>query len=182
MPMNNEKVYGAKDGVNYSAGSETEAVNRFWRNIFAGCASSRFHRPAEPDAWGSGLNERVQTNLKALSMLLKEINIFSHAPHNDLLSHRVAVPTTMEAYVTASIGRQYAVYFPPGRYTVDLDPWVYVDQVRLRWLDIDRLTWTDPQTVVVRWEGGLNDWGSRGRITLTTPSNGPYVALLEVVE
>ena len=41
MPMNNVKVYGAKDGVNYSAGAESEAIDRFWRNIFAGCASSR---------------------------------------------------------------------------------------------------------------------------------------------
>ena len=182
MPMNNVKVYGAKDGANYSAGTETEAINRFWRNIFAGCASSRFHRPTDGNSWGSGLNERVQTNLKAMSMLLKEINIFSHSPHNDLLSHRVSVPTTMEAYVTANIGRQYAVYFPAGRCTVDLDPWVYVDQLAIRWLDIDRLTWSATETVDVHWEGGLDDWGNRGKVTLTTPSNRPYVALLEVVE
>ncbi len=181
-PMNNVKVYGAKDGVNYSAGTETEAINRFWRNIFAGSASSRFHRPAEPRAWGSGLNERVQTNLKAMRMLLEEMDIFSSSPHNDLLSPRVPVGTTMDAYVTANIGRQYAVYFPPGRYTVDLDPWVYVDELQVRWLDIDRLTWSDAEIVAVRWEGGRSDWGDRGTITLTTPSNRPYVALLDVLE
>jgi hypothetical protein len=182
MPMNNVKVYGARDGVNYSAGTESEAIDRFWRNVFAGCASSRFHRPAEPRAWGSGLNDRVQTNLKAMSMLLAELDIFSSSPHNDLLSHRVAVGTMMEAYATANIGRQYAVYFPPGRYTVDLDPWIYVDELHVRWLDIDRLTWSDPEVVEVRWEGGTNDWGDRGRITLTTPSNRPYVVLLQVVD
>lgn len=183
MPMNNVKVYGGEDGKNYSAGTETEAINRFWRNIFAGCASSRFHRPAEPRVWGAGLNERVQTNLKAMDMLLDELDIFSASPHNDLLSYSVAAaPSAMEAYVTADIGRQYAVYFPPGRFTVDLDPWIYVDRLRVRWLDIDELSWSEPEIVEVQWEGGREDWGDRGTVRLKTPSNRPYVALLEVVE
>ena len=182
MPMNNEKVYGGKDGANYSAGTETEAINRFWRNIFAGCASSRFHRPAEPRVWGSGLNDRVQTNLKAMDMLLQELDIFAASPHNDLLSHRVAaVPNSMEAYVTADIGRQYAVYFPSGRSSINLDPWVYVNEIRIRWLDIDKLKWSDPEIVKVEWEDGRTDWGDRGYILLKTPSSRPYVALLEVV-
>ena len=174
MPMNNVKVYGAKDGVNYSAGSETEAINRFWRNIFAGCASSRFHRPAEPSAWGSGLNKRVQTNLKAMTKLLENMDIFSASPHNDLLWYRVAAaPGSMEAYVTAEIGSQYAVYFPPGRFTVDLDPWIYVDELKVRWLDINSLKWSDTVIVKVPWEGDRNDWGSYGRIRLKTPGNRP---------
>jgi hypothetical protein len=56
MPMNNEKIYGAGDGSNYSAGEGKEAVRRFWRNVFAGCASSRFHRPTDR-GWGIGLGE-----------------------------------------------------------------------------------------------------------------------------
>ncbi len=182
MPMNNEKVYGGKDGRNYSAGTEIEAINRFWRNIFAGCASSRFHRPAEPDAWGAGLSERVQTNLNAMRMFLDEFNIFVAAPHNDLLKPNVAASAVMEGYATANIGQQYAVYFPPGRFMTDLDPWVYVDEVTVRWLDIDRLTWSEPETVEVEWEGSLRDWGDRGTVTLKTPSNRPYVALVEVAD
>jgi hypothetical protein len=181
-PMNHEKVYGGADGVNYSAGSETEAVNRLWRNIFAGAASARFHRPALPRVWGSGLNPRVQTNLKAMRMFLEEFDIFTSQPHNDLLVHRVPVPSTMEAYVSASVGKQYAVYFPAGRYTVELDPWVFVDKVRIRWLDIDQLRWSEPQMVDIRWEGSRQDWGYRGSVWLTTPSNRSYVALIEVVE
>ena len=180
MPMNNEKVYGAGDGVNYSAGTETEAVNRFWRNIFAGCAASRFHRPAE--TWGTGINKRVQINLKAVKMLLEELDIFSCSPHNDLISHRVTVNSTMEAYVMANLGQQYAVYFPPGRYTINLDPWIYMDSLKVKWLDIDNLTWSEPELVEVEWEGDINDWGKRGSIKLTTPSNRPYVVLLEDVD
>ncbi|MEX2401204.1 MAG: hypothetical protein WD423_10560 [Rhodothermales bacterium] len=183
MPMNNEKVYGGADGVNYSAGTETEAINRFWRNIFAGCASSRFHRPALPRVWGSGLNERVQTNLKAMDMLLEEFDIFSASPHNDLLRHRVAAArSAAEAYVTADIGNKYAVYFPRGRFMIDLDPWKYVEQVRVRWLDIEELSWSEPEVFGVQWDGDRSNWGHRGMITLKTPGNESYVALVEVVK
>ncbi|MFO7658184.1 MAG: DUF6298 domain-containing protein [Bacteroidales bacterium] len=184
VPLNNEKIYGATDGSsNYSAGSETEAIDRFWRNIFAGCASARFHRPSSPDKpWGSGLNGRVQTNLKALEMLLEKLDIFACTPHNDLLSPSVSVPSMMEAYVTAKIGHQYAVYFPQGRYKIDLDPWVYADKLKLQWLDINDLKWSNPKIVEVRWVGSNKDWGYQGLITLETPSNRPCVALLEVME
>lgn len=184
VPMNNVKIYGASDGsTNYSAGSENEAIDRFWRNIFGGCASARFHRPSTPNKlWGSGLNERVQTNLKAMNMLLKKLDIVSCTPHNDLLSPRVAVPSTMEAYATANIGHQYAVYFPQGRYIINLDPWVYVKKVKLQWLDINKLEWSEPETIEVNWEGGKHDWGYQGIVSLGTPGNRPCVAFLEVVE
>jgi hypothetical protein len=189
-PMNNEKVYGGGDGVNnYSAGTESEAINRFWRNIFAGTAASRFHRPtdrdntANPRTWGSGLNERVQTNLKAMDMLLEELDIFSASPHNDLLIHAVAAtPASMEAYALANIGKQYAVYFPQGRFMVNLDPWVYADRVEVRWLDIDQLSWSEPEIVEVQWEGSRSDWGDRGTISLKTPGNRSYVVLVEIIQ
>jgi hypothetical protein len=183
MPMNNEKVYGGLDGVNLAAGSETEAMHRFWRNIFAGCASSRFHRPALPRVWGSGLNERAQRNLKAMDMFLQEFDVFKASPHNDLLRHIVAAaPGAMEAYALAAIGRQYAVFFPRGRYMVRLDPWTYVDKVRVRWLNIDTLSWSEPEVVEVRWEGGREEWGDRGEIRLRTPGAESYVVLIDVIE
>lgn len=184
MPMNNVKIYGASDGsTNFSAGSETEAIDRFWRNFFGGCASSRFHRPSNPDKlWGSGLNERVQTNLKALDMLLEKLDIFSCTPHNDLLFPAVSVPSMMEAYVTANIGKQYAIYFPQGRYTINLDPWVYCKKLQLQWLDINNLEWSGPEVVEVKWEGGKHDWGYRGYVKLETPGNRPCIAYLEIVE
>lgn len=131
-------------------------MDRFWHNIFGGCASSRFHRPAMPRAWGSGLNERVQKNLKAMDMLLEELDIVSCSPHNDLLSPVVTVPSTMEAYATANIGHQYAIYFPQGRYTINLDTWVYVDKLKLKWLDINNMEWSESEIIkrdkVWRWE------------------------------
>jgi hypothetical protein len=184
IPMNNVKIYGATDGnKNYSAGSETEAIDRFWRDIFAGCASVRFHRPSSPERpWGSGLNERVQTNLKALNMFMEKFDIFSATPHNDLLSPRVSVPLMMEAYTIANIGHQYAIYFPQGRYKIDLDPWVFAEKLKLQWLDINDLQWSEPEIVEVQWDGSKHDWGFRGLITLETPSNRQCIALLEIIE
>ncbi len=184
MPMNNVKIYGATDGnKNYSAGSETEAIDRFWRDIFAGCASVRFHRPSSPDRpWGSGLNERVQTNLEALNMFLEKFDIFASVPHNDLLSPRVSVPSMMEAFACANIGHQYAIYFPQGRYKIDLDPWVFADKLKLQWLDINYLKWSEPVIVEVQWDGSKHDWGYRGLVTLETPSNRQSIAFLEIVE
>jgi hypothetical protein len=82
----------------------------------------------------------------------------------------------------AEIGEAYAVYFPEGRYTIQLDPWVYADSVQVRWLDIDEGTWSEPEVRSVTWNGGLDQWGHRGRIRLTTPSNTSAVALVEVME
>jgi hypothetical protein len=188
MPMNNEKVYGARAGENRSAGSGQEAVARFWRNIFGGSAASRFHRPAAPAHWGLGLGEAAQVNLKAMTMLIEELDIFACAPGNHLLT---PVIRSTEAYCLANIGKQYAVYFPEGRYLVDLDPWVFVTELRVRWLDIERGVWLAGQTVPVNWEALAPDASYReneirdnlrGRITLATPNNRPHVALLEVIE
>lgn len=184
MPMNNVKIYGGTDGsTNYSAGSETEAINRFWRNIMGGCASARFHRPSVPQkVWGSGLNERVQTNLKALNMLLQKFDIVHSAPHNDLLLPYFSVPQIMEAYVSGNIGKQYAIYFPQGRYKINLDPWVYAKIMELQWLDINALEWSEPEIIEVQWEGSKNDWGFKGWVSLETPSNRPCIALLRIPE
>ncbi|PKA98568.1 hypothetical protein B0O79_2255 [Flavobacteriaceae bacterium MAR_2009_75] len=182
FPINNVKIYGGEDGKNYSAGSESEAMDRFWRNIIGGCAAARFHRPALPRVWGSGLNKRAQTNLEAMNMLLKELDIFSCSPHNDLIVPRVRVPSIMQAYATANIGNQYAIYFPQGRHSISFDPWVYVKKLRLRWLDIDNLKWSEPKIINVDWSGAMYDWGNRGEVLLETPENSPFVALLEVVE
>jgi hypothetical protein len=179
-PFNNVKIYGAGDATNKSSGSGLEAASRLWKNIFAGCASSRFHRPGWNN--GMGLNEHAQINLKAMSILLKELDIFSCSPHNDLLSTRFPVRSAVEAYCTADIGRVYAVYFPAGRYAIDLDPWVYMDELKLRWLDIGKGSWSKEKIVKVQWEGDSKEWGDRGIIRLHTPSNRACVALLETID
>jgi hypothetical protein len=117
-----------------------------------------------------------------MDLFLAEFDLFSAAPHNDLLTHIVAAaPSAVEAYVLANVGHQYAVYFPRGRFMVGLDPWTYVKKARVRWLNIEALAWTEPETIEVKWVGGRNEWGDRGQITLKTPGNEAYVALVDLV-
>jgi hypothetical protein len=177
MPMNNEKIYGAGDGSNYSAGEGKEAVRRFWRNIFAGCASSRFHRPTDR-GWGIGLGELAQTQLKAMNLLLKELDVFSCSPHNDLLT---PLDISSEAYCLADIGKQYAIYFPDGRHAIELDPWVFADAMTLRWLDIERGQWSDETVFPIEQEYFDPSWLHKARVRLQTPDNRPHVALLTIV-
>ena len=40
--MNNVKIYGADSG---RFGTTVDAQERFWRNVYGGMASARFHRP-----------------------------------------------------------------------------------------------------------------------------------------
>ncbi len=76
-------------------------VRRFWRNLFASCAASRFHRPAD-DRWGIGLSPTAQAQLKAMRMLLDELDAFSCVPHNGLL---MPLDISSEAYCLADLGR-----------------------------------------------------------------------------
>lgn len=87
------------------------------RNIFAGSASGRFQRAS--GNWGIGLGDRAQKNLKAMNAFLNEADIFSMIPYEQGCE---PVGPSQHAYCLADIGKSYAVYFPHGRYTVDLDP------------------------------------------------------------
>ena len=178
MPMNNEKIYGSGDGRNYSSGTGREAEDRFWKNIFAGCASVRFHRPE--GMWGIGLSDRAQANIKSMSMFLEVFDIFNAKPYEGIKMYSLA----HEGYAMANTGKQYAVYLPGGRYSVELDPWVYVKKMKVKYLDIDSSTWSDEEIVVVEWEdGGLNsEYGYERGIPLTSPSNRPCVVVVDVIE
>jgi hypothetical protein len=84
-------------------------------------------------------------------------------PRNDLLSDR----SPNEAYCLAEPGRQYAVYFPDGG-AVTLDVSAARGSLQVRWLDIDRSTWQEPQTV----DGG-------GTLELWTPGEGHWAVVIQ---
>ncbi len=140
-PINNVKNYGAaKHG-------EEESVARMCRFIFAGGASSRFHRPhpiedaaehARAMHWGLGLSPRAQTTIRAMRKFDQAFGVFRSAPRNDLLSNR----DDNEAYLLAVPGEQYAVYFPDGG-AVTLDVSEVVGDMTVRRLDVDTAQWRD---------------------------------------
>ncbi|MBN2476144.1 MAG: hypothetical protein JXB62_16145 [Pirellulales bacterium] len=128
-PLNNVKIYG-EDGGQF--GSRRDGIERFWRNIFGGLASARFHRPSS----GIGLSEPAQRMLRSARAVTDTFDVFSCRPRNDLLGER----EPNEAYCLAVPGKVYAVYFP-GAGQVSLDVRNPADPHAVRWYDIDRGQW-----------------------------------------
>ncbi len=156
-PINNVKIYG---GPNVGGGHE-EGTRKFWRNLFGGMASSRFHRG--PGA-GVGLDGTAQAHLRSVRLLTDRMTIFTMEPRNDLLLGR----GEDEAYALAEPGRQYAVYFPDGG-SIALDPNGEAGTFTLRWLDVLGSEWSSESTVSVG-----------DPLALEPPGEGPWVALLTV--
>jgi len=154
-PMNNVKIYGA-DGGRF--GQTRDGIERFWRNVFGGCASARFHRPAS----GIGLSRRAQRMITSAREVTDAFTIFSCEPCGGLLADRAED----EAYCLAEPGKQYAVYFPRGgQVTLNLKD--AAGSLSLRWYDIDAGTWRKARQV----EGG-------GRVPLKTPGDGQWAAVI----
>ncbi len=154
-PVNNVKIYGAGDLSGTWSGSERDALERFWRNVFAGAASVRFHRPGA----GIGTSESALAHVKSMRMLTDEFDIFCSRPANHLLGER----SENEAYCLACGDDTYIVYFPSGgSIRLDAQP----GQYEVRWLDICSSRWGSSQNA--RLPG-----------TLTTPDNGHRAVLIK---
>jgi hypothetical protein len=92
--------------------------------------------------------------------LTNEMDVFTCAAHNDLLSDR----KPNEAYCLANPGKEYAVYFPDGgRVHVDLGHTTGL--LNGRWLDIARSRWAKERRMI---RGG-------GKVFLIAPGNGHWV-------
>jgi hypothetical protein len=154
-PINCVKIYGA-DGGRF--GDNRDGLERFWRNIFGGIASSRFHRPDS----GVGLSEVAQMHIKSMRMITDEMDIFTCEPHNDLLSNR----RENGAYAIANPGKEYAVYFPNGD-SVDINLSHAKGELKARWLDIAKSQWSKEKTL----EGGKI-------ASLTPPGEGHWAVLI----
>ena len=138
-PVNNTKIYGADD-IGWA--THQEGAERFWRNIFAGAASARFHRPPH----GLGHRDLAMSHIKSTRMLTSSIDIFSSYPANGLLEER----EENEAYCLANNNGQYLLYFPAGgNVRLDLPEGRY----EVRWLDIRSSEWKDPEEI--RFPGNI---------------------------
>lgn len=163
-PLNNVKIYGGEIG-RWTTSVE-EGTRRFWRNIFGGLASSRFHREGpSPLYFGAGLSYIAQDHIRSMRMLTDEMDVFSCIPSNHLLSNR----DPDEAYCFAEEGNQYALYFPDGGEIV-LDLSGTGETLTIRWLDIVQSTWMESETI----EG-------EGQVTMTAPMEGQWAALITPV-
>jgi hypothetical protein len=160
-PVTNVKVYGFHRGQ-----AQLDAalnVNRWWQNIFAGSASTRFHRPRH----GLGLSEQAQTAIRAARAFTGQFNIFQTAPRPDL----VRASGESRAYLLANPGSVYAVYMPEGgRATLDLT------EVQGRY----RMRWFDPETA--EFSPVTAEQQVTAEVDLVAPGgNSPRLVLVEVL-
>ncbi|MFP3903240.1 MAG: hypothetical protein ACLFWB_03245, partial [Armatimonadota bacterium] len=152
-PMNNVKIYGRRPPEGNSLAEEN--VERFWRAVFAGCASARFHRPDS----GLGLNEKARATIQADRTFTDSFDLFECQPRPDLL--RDCEPN--EAYLLADPPTTFALYFPAGG-SVTLtsgDDVGMRGEYRLRWFDTAEAAFAKPTTLT-----------ADGAVQITTPDDG----------
>jgi len=153
-PLSNVKIYGS-DGSGLF-GTSREATERFWRDIFAGCASARFHEKHLGDS------ELAQRMVRSAREVTSAFDLFHCTPHNELLQGRAP----NQAFCLAHPGKEYAVYFPTGG-QVQLNTPELEGPPELRWYDIEHGIWAEPGRVE-----------QQRPITLTTPGEGQWAVLV----
>ena len=160
-PLNNIKIYGGEPAWTTSA---EEGTRRFWRNVFGGSASVRFHREGPSSHYfGIGLSELAQTHIRSMRMFADRFDIFTAVPANNLLSER----EPNEAYCLAAEGSHYALYFPDGG-DVMVDLSSLPGETELYWINITESVWLENQPL----NGG-------GKVSITTPSKGQWAAVIQ---
>ena len=175
-PINHVKCYhfnwpiGADFNRDRAAPSDAEAGAKFWRAVFAGAASIRFHRhtPLRTGGLreGFGLAPEGQRHLQSMREFVASVRLFTMEPRNDLLLDR----TDDEAYCLAEPGRQYAVFFTGnGDRSVRIHLSNTDHSLELRWLNVATSRWEHEGTLPRPRE-----------YKLTAPHSGHWVAMMEV--
>jgi hypothetical protein len=155
-PINNVKIYNDNFG----------GVAKFLRNVFAGLAATRFHRPVP--YWngegnrGLGLGEEAQQIIRSIRTFTNALDWFEMKPQPGLLSHNEGV------YLMATAGKQYAIGFD-GAGSVFLDASALKVDGKLEWMNLHEGKWID---------GGHIE---PGNILLNTPGEGYWLAMISVI-
>ncbi|MHC4085634.1 MAG: DUF6298 domain-containing protein [Planctomycetota bacterium] len=156
-PLNNTKIYS--DGqTTWGSGTPKDGVERFWRDLIAGAASCRFHRPGG----GIGLNDTAKACILSARKAESLVKFWQVRPRMDLLSNR----QDDEAYLAAEPRRQYVLFFTDGG-SVGLNLKGGRDRFQLRWIDVRTGNWADKKTIT----GGKV-------VTINAPDKGPWVAAI----
>ncbi|MEX0887500.1 MAG: hypothetical protein WD009_13790 [Phycisphaeraceae bacterium] len=138
-PIHCDKMYGGDEHTEY-AGTRRDGLERFWRNIFAGFAGCRFHRPPS----GLGLDPEAQAHLRSMRNLTDALGLFTCEPRPDLLSNR----QENTAFCLADPGRAYAVVFV-NRGSCSLDIGGMIGKaLQIRWLDIASSQWSETEDLI----------------------------------
>jgi len=130
------KVYGndiALDGKPWSRfkpGDSDNAIEEWWRNLLAGVAGVRFHRPTA----GIGLCTESKNCIRATRKVETRVKFWDVEPRLDLLTNR----QPDEAYLAADPGSVYILYFTKnGGGSVGLKLDKYPGKTfELRWVNV----------------------------------------------
>ena len=156
-PLNNTKIYSAGQ-TTWGSGTPKDGVERFWRDLIAGAASCRFHRPGG----GIGLNDTAKACILSARKVENLVKFWQVAPRMELLSNR----EEDEAYLAAEPRRRYVLFFTDGG-SVGLNLKGARERFQLRWVDVRTGNWADKKTIT----GGK-------AVTINAPDKGPWVAAI----
>jgi hypothetical protein len=156
-PLNHTKIYS--DGQkSFGTGTPIDGVERYWRNLIAGSASVRFHRPDS----GIGLNDTAKACIRAARKAESLIPLWEVRTTMELLSNR----ETDEAYLAALAGEKYLLYFTDGG-SVTLDLTDHSRKFELRWINVSTGDWGATTTV----QGG-------SKVDVAAPGKSGWVATI----
>ncbi|NND09147.1 MAG: hypothetical protein HKN87_22480 [Saprospiraceae bacterium] len=158
-PSNHTKIYGG-GYKSFGTGGLEDGVERFWRNILGGSASARFHRPDS----GNGFNDRTRASIKAARLVESKIKFWDIEPHTELLSDRDA----NEAYLAASPGESYLIYFTYGG-NVGLDLSAARGDFEVLWISVTEGRWLSEKPTII--QGGAV-------VEISAPFKGGWVAMI----
>lgn len=158
-PMNNVKVYQRLEGG--KPNDAAVSVRRWWQNVFAGCASTRFHRPDG----GIGLNSLAVQQVFAARKVTDEVEWWRAVPAPERVKDKDG-----EACVLSIPGEAHLVYLPKGgpvQIALDEgDPVLW----RLRWMNLTDATLRQPRRAVARG----------GTLSMRALSTDPWIAVVTI--
>jgi hypothetical protein len=141
------KIYGndlALDGKPWSRfkpGDSDNAIEEWWRNLLAGVAGVRFHRPTA----GIGLCRETKNCMRATRKVESKVKFWDVEPRLDVLTNR----QPDEAYVAANPGRAYILYFTRnggGSVSLKLDKYTG-KTFELSWVNVASGNWGPTATI-----------------------------------
>lgn len=131
----NDLVLGGKPWSSWRPGDSDNGIEEWWRNLLAGVAGVRFHRPTA----GLGLCPATKACIRATRKVESRVKFWDVEPRLDLLTDR----ESDEAYLAADPGRAYILYFTKngaGSVGLKLDGDSNVTY-KLRWINVAMGNW-----------------------------------------
>jgi hypothetical protein len=141
------KIYGndlALDGkpwTRFKPGDSDNGIEEWWRNLIAGVAGVRFHRPTS----GIGLYPEARNCIAATRKVESVVKLWDVEPRLDLLTKR----ESDEAYLAADPGKAYILYFTKnggGSVGLKLDGYPGAE-FKLRWVNVGTGKWGPTRTI-----------------------------------